>query len=408
MSLKGRLPSSLPRPLTTRYYLFVMASTESFVNPILVLFMLEQGLSYTQIGLVNGMWWVAWIVSEIPTGYLGDRFGRKNSLLAGTTLKVIAITGFGFSSTFGQILAFQALWAISVTLRTGALSAWLYDMLQQQYDTEEFTRIQGRGSTLGLLLGTAGAVIGGWLGEAGFTLPFLLAAGVTVIGIPVVWSFPSIRVDADPPSIQETKTLLRDEFTKPPLRSFVLYTGVFTGTTYMVYNLFVQPVSTDLGLNKELLGWFYGLLTLASAAGSYSSDWLKTKFGVKRVVIALPLLLSLAFLAPVVFPVLALPMFVLMQSSAKITAIFRRQYVNDHTESVGRTTVLSAASMVYGLIALPIEVGFGLIGDAIGQIPAIAVGGGLVAVSSIAILLLEPPVSTELFSVVASSTSEDH
>lgn len=385
-----------------------MASTESFVNPILVLFMLEQGLSYTQIGLVNGMWWVAWVVSEIPTGYLGDRFGRKNSLLAGTTLKVIAITGFGFSSTFGQILAFQALWAISVTLRTGALSAWLYDMLQQQYDTEEFTRIQGRGSTLGLLLGTAGAVIGGWLGEAGFTLPFLLAAGVTAIGIPVVWSFPSIRIDADPPTIQETKTLLRNEFTKPPLRSFVLYTGVFTGTTYMVYNLFVQPVSTDLGLNKELLGWFYGLLTLASAAGSYSSDWFKTKFGVERVVVALPLLLSLAFLAPVVFPVLALPMFVLMQFSIKIIAIFRRQYVNDHTESMGRTTVLSAASMVYGLIALPIETGFGLVGDAIGQIPAIAVGGGLVAVSSIAILLLEPPVSTELFSVVASSASEDH
>lgn len=385
-----------------------MASTESFVNPILVLFMLEQGLSYTQIGLVNGMWWVAWVVSEIPTGYLGDRFGRKNSLLAGTTLKVIAITGFGFSSTFGQILAFQALWAISVTLRTGALSAWLYDMLQQQYDTEEFTRIQGRGSTLGLLLGTAGAVIGGWLGEAGFTLPFLLAAGVTAIGIPVVWSFPSIRIDADPPTIQETKTLLRNEFTKPPLRSFVLYTGVFTGTTYMVYNLFVQPVSTDLGLTKELLGWFYGLLTLASAAGSYSSDWFKTKFGVERVVVALPLLLSLAFLAPVVFPVLALPMFVLMQFSIKIIAIFRRQYVNDHTESMGRTTVLSAASMVYGLIALPIETGFGLVGDAIGQIPAIAVGGGLVAVSSIAILLLEPPVSTELFSVVASSASEDH
>lgn len=393
-----RLRGSVPRPLTLRYYLFVIASTESFVNPILTLFMLDRGLTFTQIGIVNGIWWTAWIASEVPTGYLGDRFGRKTSLLAGSSLKVVAIVGFGFSTSFEQILTFQALWAVSVTLRTGALSSWLYDMLQQQYDTEEFTRIRGRGSTLGLLLGTVGAVLGGELSEIGFTLPFLLAAGVTAVGVPVVWSFPNATVDVDPPSVREATALLRAEFASPPLRSFVLYTGLFSGVAYMVYNLLIQPISVDVGLTKGTLGWFYGLLTLASAVGSYSSDWLKERVGLRRGVLAAPLILSATLVLPVVIPSFALVSFILLQFSVRVVRIFRQQYINDHVGTAGRTTVLSAASMIFGLIALPLEVGFGPISQFLGRLPALAVAGGLVGVCSVGLILLEPPVSLDALS----------
>lgn len=389
--MRERITARLPRSLTLRYYLFVVASTESFVNPILTLFMLQRGLSYTQIGLVNGVWWVAWVASEVPTGYLGDRFGRKRSLLVGSALKVVAIAGFGLSSTFGSILAFQALWSLSVTLRTGALSAWLYDMLKMQYDTDEFARIQGRGSTLGLALGTVGAAVGGQLADSAIVLPFLAAAGVTFVSIPVVWSFPAVEVDADPPTVRGAVEILREQFTQPPLRSFVIYSGIFTGTSYMVYSLFVQPVGTSVGLNVETLGLFYSGLTLASAVGSYFSDWLRNQFGLERVVVAVPLLVSLAWIAPLVFPILALPAFALMQFGVKVVTILRRQYVNDHTASAGRTTVLSAASMVYGLFALPIETGFGVIGDALGPVPSTAVGGGMVLILSAVLLVVEAP-----------------
>ena len=48
---------------------------------------------------MNGARWVAFVVAEIPTGYVGDRIGRRSSMVVGS-LVVGAMTGaMGLSST---------------------------------------------------------------------------------------------------------------------------------------------------------------------------------------------------------------------------------------------------------------------------------------------------------------------
>lgn len=388
------MPSGLPRKLTLKYYAFIVTGSEAFVNPILTLYMLSRGLSYTTIGLISGVWWVAWVLSEIPTGYVGDRFGRKNSLLIGTVIKVIAIVGFGLSGSALALGAFYAVWAVGITFRTGALSAWLYDLLQEEFDEEAFAHVQGRGSAFGLFVGAGGSVVGGYLGGIDYLYPFLLTGVVTAIGFFVVLSFPgNERSDADPLTTTEAVKAVRREFARPPLRSFVLYTGVLSGVIWMVYNLFLQPIAVDLGFAESDLGWIYAGMTLVAAGASYLAGHVKDRIGIDATFLLAPLFVGGIFVAAAVSPILALPAFFAMQSVDRLIRPLRNQYINDHTTSTSRATVLSTASMVYGLIAVPIEMTAGSIADALSPLVTMGLFGGLVVVVAIAILLVEPPFS---------------
>jgi hypothetical protein len=77
-------------------------------------------------------------------------------------------------------------------------------------------------------------------------------------------------------------------------------------------------------------------------------------------------------------PLLAVPAFFLMRALLNATDVLKDRYLNDHAESVGRTTVLSAASMLFGLARVPFRVLSGTFGDLTSPIGAVgAVGAAL-------------------------------
>lgn len=235
-------------------------------------------------------------------------------------------------------------------------------------------------------------MVGGYLGGIDYTYPFLLTGVLTAIGFVVVWSFPATRVDdAEPLTVAETVGVLREEFTSPPIRSFVLYAGLFSGTVWMVYNLFLQPMTLDLGFSESHLGVIYAGLTLSSAAGSYFAGRIKDRLGIDVAFLVSPLLVGVLFVAVTVAPVVALPAFFVMQAADRLTRIYRNQYINDHTRSESRATVLSTASMLFGLIAIPIEMTAGALADWFSPELTVAAFGGLVLVGSLAILAVESP-----------------
>ena len=53
------------------------------VMPIVVLFFQENGLSLQEVMILQGMYSFMVAAMEIPSGYLADVFGRKNTLILG-------------------------------------------------------------------------------------------------------------------------------------------------------------------------------------------------------------------------------------------------------------------------------------------------------------------------------------
>ncbi|MEI6690893.1 MAG: MFS transporter, partial [bacterium] len=62
------------------------------IIPIMSLFFLAKSLSFGDIGILFAVFSLTGFLFEIPTGYIGDKYGRKYSVMVG--LAILAITAY--------------------------------------------------------------------------------------------------------------------------------------------------------------------------------------------------------------------------------------------------------------------------------------------------------------------------
>lgn len=135
------------RSLVRRYYLYRATLSVGFITPVFTLFILRS-LSFTQVGALSALYSVLSVAGEVPTGYVGDRLGRRASLLLSVVFTVASLAGFVVADGFLWYAVLYALWAIALTFRSGSMDAWLYDTLDERLDAERFSHVRGRGDAV--------------------------------------------------------------------------------------------------------------------------------------------------------------------------------------------------------------------------------------------------------------------
>ena len=112
--------------------------------PIIVLFFQEHGLSLTQVMFLQAIYSLSVAVFEIPSGYIADLFGRKNTIVISTIFSFIGYLIFSFYDGFFAFAIAEVLIGIGGSLMSGSDSAILYDTLLETGDKEAYTKIEGR------------------------------------------------------------------------------------------------------------------------------------------------------------------------------------------------------------------------------------------------------------------------
>ncbi|RLM63844.1 MFS transporter [Halorubrum sp. Atlit-8R] len=399
----GGLRTAVSGPIL-KYYVYKATKSVEFYRPIMYLFFLAQGLSFTQIAVLEALYNLTTVFGEIPTGYVGDRVGRRNSLLIGTALISATLLGIGLSDSFLPLAGLYVCWSLGYNFRSGSEDAWLYDTLTDDLSEDEFARVRGRGESAALAVGAVAAVLGGYLGGVDLSYPWFVAAGVTSLGVAVLLTLDEPETyketDADDLTLRRTVGIVREVLSRRRMRSFLLYYYVlYAAVTYLAF-VFLQPVFEtvvlDLGVARSrvepLLGWFYAAYSLVGAVLTYYTGAIRDRIGLRAWFLALPFAVGGALLGMYFVPVLALPTFLLIRGVSDVTRSFAGQYVNDRAETLGRATVLSAMAMVSGLAVVPFQLGSGVISDAVSPLFALGVGGGVLVVGATAILLWRVPI----------------
>lgn len=374
--LSERLP---PRPVL-KFYAFMATSSAALATPIWVLFLRANDLSYTAIMALDALYWLGIVAGELPTGYLGDRVGWRNSLIVGNVLRAVSVVAMGLSATVPQFAVVYLVWALGSTMLSGSRDAWLYEIIERRLDDETFTRVRGRGESLTLAAGAVGAVGGGALGTIDYALPFLVTGAVWAVGVGVLLTFPTVAVDeADRIDPRAALPILREAATRPALRWTVVRVGVVLAVVGAV-GRFTQPVAVDLGVPVAGLGPLYAGFVLLAAGASARADWIETRLGLDGWLLFASVLFTAGLLASWSVALLALPTFVTLRGVRAVTRPVANNYLNERIGTAGRATVLSGASMAYSLIAVPFAVGGGLLADATDPYTAMGVIGVVLAV----------------------------
>lgn len=118
--------------------------------PVMVLLLLDRGLTVGQIGLVTAAQGIVVMLLELPTGGLADTIGRRAVLLAAAMFDLASLTLLVIADTMPLLVTVFALQGVYRALESGPLDSWYVDAAQA---VEPDADIEGA-------LGAGGAVIG--------------------------------------------------------------------------------------------------------------------------------------------------------------------------------------------------------------------------------------------------------
>ena len=361
------------------YYLFQFATGFLIWVPVWIIFLQdERGLSLTQVGLMEAVFWVTMMLFEVPTGAVADRWGRRTSLALGGFMFTAGTIMFVLADGFVGLAISYVIMAISMTLYSGSGHALLFDSLRVLGRTREYEKHMGRSEALmtGALLGAAlfgGPMAGLW----GLETVFLIGAGtMATAGLIALLLREPPRTEADfeadglhaapisagdaaaddrtPHGVianvfQGFQIVLRQR----PILWIILLAGVVT-VAYEMPNFFVQPFLRSHGLSPSdglLDGAVWSGLIMpgfaAMSAGSLLAAPFVARVGERR---AIPILMIgglFLFIPLLLFDHLSiiLPIALLGGIHAAIRPI-ATGYINRRIRSDQRATVLSIFELI--------------------------------------------------------------
>ncbi|WP_137285075.1 MFS transporter [Halorussus salinisoli] len=406
--------SDLRRAVLT-YYAYRCISAIGFIAPFLNVFLVSRGVTFTDLALGGSAMAAVTVLGEVPSGYVGDRLGRRRSLLLSQTLFAVSISSWAFARSTTAVVSIFVVSGVASAFQSGSTEAWLYDVLDEADEAERYTEIESRGSALRLWVTATTMVAGGLLYVVGPMIPFACAAALSWSGVGIVASLPANaryrgrdgRADDDDAPLDPRRALavVRRFLARPGLRVVVGVVAVYTGASVAAGD-YLQPVvvavlprttATVAGVALPefvVLGCLYATFTALSAVVVDRADALRNALGATNALLALVGLGGVAMAVPLVATralggsavvAATLTAVVGFRTCQDVLHPIHSAYLNDRAESVGRATTLSAVAFAYALVRVPFLLVGGRVADATEPVVALALVGVVAVAVAVAV-----------------------
>ena len=370
------------------FYVFRLLATSYLWAPIFTFFMVERGLSFREIMLVGGMFSLVVMLVEVPTGALADRFGRKVSMQLGALAMVASgLFAYFFAHDLGTFLISETLAALSISLVSGADSAYLFDSLVSENKAHEYGRRESIASAwhqAGTALAYAGG--GALASYHSLALPYLLTAGVGVLAFLLAGMLDedrpmttSMRIQVAPAAaFQGWARLMRRSLSElihnGRLAWLIGYSAVFF-TLIRAAQYLYQPYLKSREFDYAEIGLIHAGVYLAASVVAHQAYRLRRWFGDEPLLWVLLGSLAASFLlmAPVSGPVILLLLGVYAIANGLCSPLVKPLLNTEISDSSRRATILSVESIARrGLTGLFIPIA-GLSSESV----ALYLAGGL-------------------------------
>ena len=271
-----------------RLYIFSFLKMTLFPMAIITLFWKDQiGMNLTQILLLQGIFSVAMVVFEYPSGYLSDRIGYRAALKLASLLGIIGWGLYTVAGTFPQVLVAEILLGMSFSFISGSDSALLFESLKASGQEQFYARCEGRMNSLGQVGEAIGAVFAGLLYATSPLIPFLLQVGVWILALLVTHTLaePAREVTLPTSHLQEAWRSARFALMENRrLRSTILLNVVLgLASFYPVW--LIQPYMQANGVPLAWFGPIWAGANLSVALGALASHRSLFQLGDRRMLL---------------------------------------------------------------------------------------------------------------------------
>jgi MFS family permease len=374
-----------------KLYAIKIAKWFMLVMPVIVPFYESNGLTLQDIMILKAVYSVVIVVFEIPSGYLADVLGRKNTLIAGALLGTAGYVAYSFSFGFAGFLIAEIVLGAGQSMISGADSALLYDTLAEHEKEDQYTRYEGNTISVGNFAESFAGLAGGFLALISLRTPFYAQALVAFIAIPAAFTLhePSRGPDSALLRFRDIWYVVRVAlFTDPKLRINILFSSVI-GAATLSMAWFVQPVFKFTGVSLAMYGILWTGLNVSAGIFSALAYKVERFLGERTTLIlicaSIPVGFILTALIDTRWVLLILMLFYFVRGVA--TPVLK-DYINRLTKSDMRATVLSVRSFVIRILFAIIAPLMGRVSDAYDVGVSLMVSGIIFSVILFPLLLI--------------------
>lgn len=324
-----------------------------FLIPVIVPFYQMRGLTMQQVMWLQGAFAFTILVLEIPTGYIADRWGRKQTIIAAGFLGAIGYGIYGLSGGFWDFLLAEITIGIGASFFSGSVEAMTYDTLLTLKEERKYREVAGGMNFWEFSSEAISGLIGGGVAIVSLTLP----AWLTVIPMTLATIVALTLREPARHGAHETQhwKMIWDVtkhtlFTHRALRNIILLHGAITSLT-LTFFWFFQAYQKLVGMPLAFFGLTHAIAVVAGALAAKYVVMLEKRMDDRLILMSIAAIVVACFLLtglPAMFWLVGT--FVISRFAWGALSPLTSDIVNRMTESKVRATVLSLRSFVGRLI----------------------------------------------------------
>ncbi len=360
-----------------RLYIIKISKWFMLTMPVIFLFYKENGLGTQELFVLKAVYSVSIVILEVPSGYFGDMWGRKASLVVGSVLGFVGFGLYCFSSGFWGFLACEMILGVGQSFISGSDSAMLYDTLLAAKEEKAYLKTEGKMISFGNFAEALAAPFGVLLAASSLRTPFYFQAVVAFSAVPAALSLmePKRKAIAEKTTLRNIIAIVRYSLVESRgLRWKIIYSAII-GTATLTMAWFVQPYFVIAGIPLAMYGVLIPLLNITAGMTSMVAYRIERGLGRRNTLFFIALSISSGyFLLGIIESVLFLFLFYFFRGIA--TPVLRN-YINESTPSAIRATVMSIRNLLIRLAFVILGPFLGWHADRAG-LPVTLLGGGAI------------------------------
>lgn len=360
-----------------------------FYDAFLLLFFLENGISYSQIGVLYAAREITMNIFEIPSGIIADSYGRKRSLLAAFLAYILSFFIFYTSTQFVWLLLAMLLYGMGDAFRSGTHKGMIMDYLKlhqwEQHKVEYYGSTRAwsqKGSAVSALF--AGVMV---FYTGSYRIIYLISIVPYLLNFANIFTYPAVLNHAvqGKKEAKQLATVLKDfrqalfdRRVFQVMNSAALHSSFLKASKDYIQPIMYQlalllPIMSTIDIKRKsglVIGLIYFFIFLLTSYASQLS-FRVAELG-RSDIPKWTLLLGLAcgslsgFLVTNEWWLLALLAFMMVFVIENLRKPILTATLSDHIPNKVLTTVFSAQSFYSTLVTAGIAVSLGLLADRIG------------------------------------------
>ena len=319
--------------------------------PIMMPFYLSLGLNYTQIGALSSVTKLTDGSLEIVGGAFSDVYGRRRTSLLYASLGMLMMLILARGHGFAALVLASVIHGLALAIGSGNVSALLYDTLLALGLEDQYKKYRGRIQFPPKVINSMLLLIVPIIFRYNVRWPFWLGFGLyTFALLTALLITEPPRAKSSTQSMTETiKSTWRELSSSRPLRRFIWRQSVVTSLIALVVEYY-QPLFALAGVPLAATGILYAFVRIINGYGSLTLHRLG-RHSDHRVLRWLSSILMLVFIM-IGFGhgwwIIALSLVVSWLDGA--VDVLTGDMLNKQISSQNRTTIVSAANSVAGLV----------------------------------------------------------